>query len=344
VNNATPHNFSTSSRLALALALAALACTGAVRVATAGDLPQGPGIFPASASPAAVAATYFGTNLIVNPDAESGSPSPDGLISVDAPGWSRNGTGATVLKWAAASGNDPAYTDPGPAVRGVSLFVGGSNVAASEYTQSMNLAAIARMIDMHAVDFHLAGYLGGWTSQDDNAKLSVRFLNASSATIDSTLIGPVLAIDRGNATALLYRSTTGTLPVGTRSVVFTLWFTRVSGSYNDGYADSLGFTLSTNQTADVPAGNGSDLRLSLSPNPAPTAASIAYSLPQSGNVRLEVLDVSGRRVALLADGEQVAGAHTLRWAPSGARGAGLYFVRLTTRNGVSTSKLAVVNR
>lgn len=77
------------------------------------------------------------------------------------------------------------------------------------------------------------------------------------------------------------------------------------------------------------------------PNPARGHTTIRYTLPQRTEVRLEVYDVRGRRVATLAAGRQEAGqqevvydAHRL---PSG-----FYFVRLAAKGTVRTQKIAIV--
>ncbi len=74
-----------------------------------------------------------------------------------------------------------------------------------------------------------------------------------------------------------------------------------------------------------------------SPNPAHGAVRLAFTLPVEGAVTVEVLDIGGRRVALLAHGVFPAGPHALRWDGrdgGGARAtAGVYFARLVTRTG-----------
>jgi len=56
-------------------------------------------------------------------------------------------------------------------------------------------------------------------------------------------------------------------------------------------------------------------------------ASIRYSLAAAAAMRLEVFDVTGRRVAVLESGVRPAGEHTIEWGVSGA--AGIYFARLS---------------
>lgn len=73
-----------------------------------------------------------------------------------------------------------------------------------------------------------------------------------------------------------------------------------------------------------------------SPNPFRIGTQIAYQLPREGTVRATVHDVQGRRITTLAQGLFAAGAHTLVWDGTDARGQrvrdGLYLVRLDVRD------------
>jgi hypothetical protein len=82
------------------------------------------------------------------------------------------------------------------------------------------------------------------------------------------------------------------------------------------------------------------LELALSPNPARGAADAAFVLPRAGHARVSVFDLSGRRVAVLHDGELSAGAHRVRWeGVSAGRSVapGAYVVRLEA-NGASVQR------
>lgn len=67
------------------------------------------------------------------------------------------------------------------------------------------------------------------------------------------------------------------------------------------------------------------------PNPSRDATRIRLELPAPGRVRLEVLDVSGRRLALLAEAPLPAGGHEFLWNGREASGAlassGVFLVR-----------------
>ncbi|MGH2570390.1 MAG: FlgD immunoglobulin-like domain containing protein [bacterium] len=68
------------------------------------------------------------------------------------------------------------------------------------------------------------------------------------------------------------------------------------------------------------------------PNPSSGDATIQFDVPVEGPARLEIFDVSGRRVATLVDGRLVPGRYSPTWDGRDATGrrvaAGVYFVRL----------------
>jgi hypothetical protein len=81
------------------------------------------------------------------------------------------------------------------------------------------------------------------------------------------------------------------------------------------------------------------------PNPLRTYGEIAYRLPGAGRVRLAAYDVTGRRVAVLSDGAQAGGWHTVRWDGRDAGGhalsAGVYLLRLEIAGLVTSRKLVI---
>jgi hypothetical protein len=78
------------------------------------------------------------------------------------------------------------------------------------------------------------------------------------------------------------------------------------------------------------------------PNPAIGMVGIDYAVATAARVRLDVIDVTGRRVATLVDGVQPAGLHRAAWAgetPSGRAAAGLYFVRYQAAGKTFTKRI-----
>jgi flagellar hook capping protein FlgD len=74
------------------------------------------------------------------------------------------------------------------------------------------------------------------------------------------------------------------------------------------------------------------------PNPFVAGTTLRYRLPRASDVTVEVIDLAGRSVRMLARGPRPAGEHVASWDGTDARGArsapGVYFVRLS--DGVSS--------
>jgi hypothetical protein len=81
------------------------------------------------------------------------------------------------------------------------------------------------------------------------------------------------------------------------------------------------------------------------PNPMRSGGHFGFALPRASSVRLSLLDVQGREVLVLADGEYPAGRHTLAWVNGehAGLGSGLYFVRLRA-GGMSFTRRVVISR
>ncbi len=77
------------------------------------------------------------------------------------------------------------------------------------------------------------------------------------------------------------------------------------------------------------------------PNPARGQASLAFSLAEAGPARLSVVDLLGREVAVLAEGEQAAGRHTAAFDVSGLA-PGVYVVRLSAGAQTAARRVVVV--
>jgi hypothetical protein len=197
-----------------------------------------------AAVPLAASASVFGTNLIVNGDAEAGPGATfDGEIKL-TPDLHRQGN-FTPVTYTAGAGF-PVAGDPGVSVGGKNFFSGGPGNGSSGATQMYDISSGASLFDLGTSSFNLSAYLGGYQSQGDNAVLTISFLslvNGHTSVISTASLGPVTAADRGNLTGLLFRETSGLIPVGARMVYLNLQMTRLAGSFNDGYADNLSLVL-----------------------------------------------------------------------------------------------------
>jgi hypothetical protein len=81
------------------------------------------------------------------------------------------------------------------------------------------------------------------------------------------------------------------------------------------------------------------------PNPANSTTRLRFLLARESDVSLEVMEVTGRRVAQLASGRYSAGAHEILWSPRSAAHpvpAGMYFVRLRAGRGVQVQRVLLL--
>jgi hypothetical protein len=82
------------------------------------------------------------------------------------------------------------------------------------------------------------------------------------------------------------------------------------------------------------------------PNPSERATNIEFQLPARATVRVEVVDVAGRRVSLLMDRGLDAGRHSMRWDGRDMAGnrvaPGVYLVRVSTGGAAATRKIVEI--
>jgi hypothetical protein len=210
-------------------------------------------LVPAGASTAfAQSSAYFGTNLIVNGNAEEGVGSADGSI-VPVPGWTVTGNLTAVQYQPAGSSTDfPKTTSAGPPDRGTNFLAGGPRNNQSEARQVIDLTPVADTIDRGGVAYRLLGYFG--SSGNASAMLWALFYNANGDYISSEIIGGNMT---GNAdlVADINEYWEDVVPIGTRNIRIWLVMTdngnSTTDTYNNAYADSLSLILTPPPTADV---------------------------------------------------------------------------------------------
>ncbi len=82
------------------------------------------------------------------------------------------------------------------------------------------------------------------------------------------------------------------------------------------------------------------------PNPFNPGTSVSFSLPHRSDVTLEVYDVLGRNVRVIARGRFEAGTHTVSWDGTDGAGrrvaSGTYFYRLTAGDYAETRRMTVL--
>ncbi len=180
------------------------------------------------------AAVVYGSNLVVNGDAEAGTA-----------GWTGY-AGYNLFQAVDYGGNWVLPTQPGPVDRGNKMFAGFGQYAVGYQTLDFGTATT------RDTSYALTGWLGGWQDQGDNALFYVQFLDAFDNEIGNSVLGPVTPQDRDNQTGLMYRETDGFVPTGTRKLSFWLSMERLVSGDNDGYADNLSFVLQAPPAGEVP--------------------------------------------------------------------------------------------
>ncbi len=205
----------------------------------------------APASPSATPTAIYRTNLIRNSGGDDGTGSGDGSV-VAVPGWTVLLGQFTVVRYGSGK-TFPAVFGTSSGEHGANFFAGGNGFDTSEAYQEIDVSAAAADIDAGRVRYALSGYFGGAQGQQDSAYAYLSFKDATSALGTSPNLGGVSAEERGGQSALLPRSRSGTVPVGTRAIQVYLVMQRRSGNYNDGYADSLSLSLGASTTLYLPA-------------------------------------------------------------------------------------------
>lgn len=98
---------------------------------------------------------------------------------------------------------------------------------------------------------------------------------------------------------------------------------------------------------DAEPGVRASVEFAAAPNPAREGATLSLALPHAEpRLRVSVLDLSGRHVATLADGEAGTGAHEYAWDLRDRAGAlaapGVYLAEVSTQSWRRTVRLVVV--
>jgi hypothetical protein len=253
-----------------------------------------------AAVPAAAVAAVPGGNLLRNGDAQSGVGSGDSSTTapVPVPAWTT--TTAFTEHLYQTAGSFPGPDASAAIAGGTQFFAGGPNAADTETaTQDVDVSAASSEIDAGAVRATLSAALGGYETQEDNARVSATFLGAAGQALGTVAIGPVTAGDRDGATKLLPRASTATVPAATRSVHVVITATRTEGAYNDGYADNVSLVLAAAAAAppDATPRKTIPLRMPRQRRCSGHRFTIRLHRPHGSRIVGVVATVRGRRVA-----------------------------------------------
>jgi len=80
--------------------------------------------------------------------------------------------------------------------------------------------------------------------------------------------------------------------------------------------------------------------LTINPNPFRQYAFIQFSLPENATVKIELFDLSGRKIKTIAEGAFQAGNHELNLSAENME-KGIYFLQLNTGSDIAFQKIAL---
>ena len=193
---------------------------------------------------------FYGTNLVLNPGAETYNGTADGFNIITPADWTSDAD-PTVARYDRDLG--PAIGIEKPANSGDAFFTGGPDTQSTDFFQTIDLSSIASTIDAGHVKFALSAQLGGNGFYDDNADAFVTFENSASTEVARLDTGSVSASDRDDTSKFLTRAIGGVIPATTRFAQIQIHFKRDEDSgYNYGFADNIALVLVT----DTPATAG----------------------------------------------------------------------------------------
>ncbi len=139
-------------------------------------------------------------------------------------------------------------------------------------------------------------------------------------------------------------SMTATAPTGTANPVFhhRVTFKAYPGSIVD--IDGVAMSAPTGVTESVPS--TAAYHLSATPNPFNPSTRIRYTIPEAASLLLTVHDVSGRKVATLAQRHHEAGEFVTTWDGRDDAGrevsSGVYFMRMEGAKFTATRKMVLL--
>lgn len=274
-----------------------------------------------SVNPGAGTATFYVTN--------AGTGSMDWTATADS-SW------ATIVSGSAGT-NDGTITvayssNPMNAQRVATFTVTASGVSKGPLSVSITQAAGQPVLAVTPSDSALGAAAGTATFAVSNIGTGTLAWTASSDSAWATITGGSSGTNAGIIT-VSYAANTG---AAQRSATITV--TETGGS-----SKKVTITQAPGMVSDVEILAGVPDRFVLAqnyPNPFNPTTTIRFGLPVAGQVKLEIFNILGQKVASLAEGMMDAGFHTVSFDGS-SLSSGIYLYRIQAENFVAVKRLVL---
>jgi gingipain R len=134
----------------------------------------------------------------------------------------------------------------------------------------------------------------------------------------------------------------GLIVASNSSGAFTFKFT------SDIYLNESGWEANISCTDITEIGENNDRTIPITyelfqnyPNPFNPVTTIKFSIPKQSHVKVEIFDITGRKVKVLLDNNKTAGFHNLKF-DAGGLASGVYFYKIKTEHFVQSKKLLLL--
>jgi hypothetical protein len=176
------------------------------------------------------------------------------------------------------------------------------------------------------------GLIGFEVANQTNREIRLRTFNEDGEPQDSVYALPLASTQDVNGLSLAENVETGYL---TYTVTAAGW-----PAGNGAYA--AGFHLRDASAANpAPAALPDRPDFSVFPNPFNARATVTYTLVRTTPVRLQLLNMLGQRVAVLAEGDESAGQHTVRFEAANLA-TGIYWLNLSAGQQSQAKKMLLL--
>jgi hypothetical protein len=200
-----------------------------------------------------------------------------------------------------------------------------------------------RVIRDVLVDGVSVGAASGYTFADVRGDHGISATDAGAMTLGETHAEPSWASDgtidltvTGGVPPYLYDWSNGAASEDLAGLAGGTYTVRVVDA--QGCTEDLAVTIANDNPAALALGRPT-------PNPGPGPVRLRYAVPAATVVRLSVVDVQGRELAVLAEGTQPAGWSWASWNgrnDAGQAPGGIYFIRLQSGGRQIVQRFALI--